>query len=116
MFENRVTEYGTVEITKPRIPRGLLRFNDLQLDKTGLAYRGLLVRHLVLPNRLAGTEKVLKFIAHEISTGTYLNLMDHYYPCYRASEILELSRPISTAEYQEALAIARHLGLTRLSV
>ena len=85
----------------------------LQLDENGLAYRGLLVRHLVLPNGLAGTEKVLAFIAREISTNTYLNLMDQYYPCYRAGEIPELSRPISEEEYREALDIARRLGLSR---
>jgi putative pyruvate formate lyase activating enzyme len=86
---------------------------DLQRDQNGLAIRGLLIRHLVLPNGLAGTEKVLEFIAREISTNTYLNLMDQYYPCYRAGEIPELSRPVSTAEYKEALIIARRLGLTR---
>ena len=89
--------------------------SDLQLDKNGLAYRGLLVRHLILPNGLAGTEKVLEFIACEISTNTYLNLMDQYYPCYRASEIPELSRPVNATEYQDALDIARRLGLTRQS-
>lgn len=88
---------------------------DLKMDKDGLAYRGLLIRHLVLPNELAGTEKVLEFIAHEISTNTFLNLMDQYYPCYRASEIPELSRPISVAEYDKALTIARRFGLHRLS-
>jgi putative pyruvate formate lyase activating enzyme len=88
---------------------------DLQLDENDLAYRGLLVRHLVLPNRLAGTEKVLEFIAREISTNTYLNLMDQYYPCYRAGEIPELSRSVSAGEFQEALDIARRLGLIRQS-
>jgi putative pyruvate formate lyase activating enzyme len=86
---------------------------DLQLGKNGLAYRGLLVRHLVLPNGLAGTKKVLEFIAREISTNTFLNLMDQYYPCYRAGEIPELSRPVSAVEFQEALDIARRFGLTR---
>ena len=56
---------------------------------------------------------MLEFIAREISTDTYFNLMDQYYPCYRAGEIPELSRPVSMAEYQEALDIARRLGLTR---
>jgi len=88
---------------------------DLQLDDNGLANHGLLVRHLVLPNELAGTEKVLEFIAREISTNTYLNLMDQYYPCYRAVEIPELSRPISKAEYQATLDIAGRFGLTRQS-
>jgi putative pyruvate formate lyase activating enzyme len=88
---------------------------DLQVDGNGLAYRGLLVRHLVLPHGLAGTAKVLEFLAREMSTNTYLNLMDQYYPCYRASEIPELSRPITVKEYRQALDIARRLGLNRLA-
>jgi putative pyruvate formate lyase activating enzyme len=86
----------------------------LKLDGNGLACRGLLVRHLVLPSGLAGTEKVLEFIAREISRQTYLNLMDQYHPCYRATEYAELSRPITADEYREALDIAQSLGLTRL--
>ncbi|WP_084191027.1 radical SAM protein [Methylomarinum vadi] len=88
---------------------------DLRLNGNGIAYRGLLVRHLVLPNQLAGTERVLKFIANEISSDTYLNLMDQYYPCYRAKEFPELSRLITAAEYHKALAIARRFGLNRLA-
>ncbi|MGR9116944.1 MAG: radical SAM protein [Gammaproteobacteria bacterium] len=89
---------------------------DLQLGDNGLANRGLLVRHLVLPNRLVGTEKVLAFIAREVSPNTYLNLMDQYYPCYHAGDVPELSRPINAAEYREAKDIARRFGLTRVSV
>lgn len=88
---------------------------DLKVDSNGLAYRGLLVRHLILPNGLAGTEKVMEFIARELSTNTYLNLMDQYYPCYRSGDIPELTRPISAAEYRQALDIAHRLGLKRLS-
>ena len=86
----------------------------LKLDENGLAYRGLLVRHLILPSGLAGTEKVLEFIAREISRQTYINLMDQYHPCYRAAEYAELSRPVTAEEYREALDVAQRLGLTRL--
>ena len=86
----------------------------LRLDGNGLACRGLLVRHLVLPSGLAGTEQVLEFIAREISRQTYINLMDQYHPCYRAAEYAELSRPLTADEYREALDIAQRLGLTRL--
>ena len=103
------------EVNQTAVKEMHRQVGDLQLDEHGLASRGLLVRHLVLPNGLAGTEKVLAFIAHEISTNTYLNLMDQYYPCYRAGEIPELSRPVNAAEYQAALAVARRLGLTRQS-
>jgi putative pyruvate formate lyase activating enzyme len=87
---------------------------DLQLDTNGIAQRGLLVRHLVLPGRLAGTEAVLAFLAKEISTNTYLNLMDQYHPCYRADEHPPLDRPLHTDEYEDALACAERYGLQRL--
>jgi putative pyruvate formate lyase activating enzyme len=87
---------------------------DLVLDEDGVALRGLLVRHLVLPDDIAGTGKVLEFLAKEISRETYLNLMDQYRPCYRADEYPELSRPITGAEYAEALATAERAGLQRL--
>jgi len=58
---------------------------DLLTDKRGIATRGLLVRHLVLPRGIAGTSGVVKFIAEEISRNTYINIMDQYHPCYKAS-------------------------------
>ncbi len=87
---------------------------DLQLDSTGVAARGLLVRHLVLPDHLAGTEQILRFLAEEISPQTYLNLMDQYRPAYRAAEYPALSRPITVDEYRDAVRIARKSGLQRL--
>lgn len=81
--------------------------------KNGIAVRGLIVRHLVLPQGLAGTEKVLKFIRDEISPETYVNIMAQYYPTHRAGEFPELSRRITSAEYKEALALAQSLGLRR---
>jgi putative pyruvate formate lyase activating enzyme len=87
---------------------------DLVLDNRGIAQRGLLVRHLVLPQQLAGTKQVLAFLAEEISPRTYLNLMDQYHPCYRADEYPPLALPLSEEEYAAALQLARHYGLTRL--
>jgi putative pyruvate formate lyase activating enzyme len=87
---------------------------DLVLDERGIALRGLLVRHLVLPQGIAGTDKVLAFIANEISRDTYLNLMAQYRPCYRADEYPELDRPLTAAEYRAALDTAARLGLNRL--
>ncbi|MCS7011780.1 MAG: radical SAM protein, partial [Anaerolineales bacterium] len=87
---------------------------DLQLDERGLAQRGLLVRHLVLPNGLAGTEAIVRFLAQEISPRTYLNIMAQYRPCYCAYSFPELARPITWEEYQEAVRLARAAGLTRL--
>ncbi len=85
---------------------------DLQV-KNGIAVRGLIVRHLVLPFGLAGTERVLRFIRDEISPDTYVNIMAQYYPTHRAWQFPELSRRITSAEYREALALAQALGLRR---
>jgi putative pyruvate formate lyase activating enzyme len=87
---------------------------DLQLDEQGIAQSGLLVRHLVLPGNIAGTEAVLSFIANEISTNTYINLMDQYHPCYRAKDNPPLDRDLKEKEYREALELAGRLGLKRL--
>jgi putative pyruvate formate lyase activating enzyme len=103
-----------VEINQAAVKEMHRQVGDLVLDEKGLARRGLLVRHLVLPENLAGTEKVLDFIAHEISRDTYLNLMDQYRPCYRADEYPPLNRPITTEEYRAAVALAKHYGLQRL--
>ena len=67
---------------------------DLQIDEEGVAHRGLLVRHLVLPDQLAGTQEVVRFLAQEVSTNTYLNIMAQYHPCYKAFDIPSLSRPL----------------------
>ena len=87
---------------------------DLKLDSQGVAQRGLLIRHLVLPGRLAGTEKILKFLAEEISPDTYLNIMDQYHPAYNARLYPELSRPLKRQEYHEAVQMALDTGLHRL--
>ncbi len=87
---------------------------DLVLDEEGIARRGLLVRHLVLPDNLSGTDGVLKFLAEEISRDTYLNLMDQYRPCYRADAHRSMDRNITDAEFAQALRWAREMGLERL--
>ena len=87
---------------------------DLVLDARGIAQRGLLVRHLVLPDNIAGTESVLEVLAEEVSPATYVNLMDQYRPCYRADEYPELDRGITREEYEAALTSARRHGITRL--
>lgn len=87
---------------------------ELRLDENGLAQRGLLVRHLVLPNDLAGTEKIAAFLANEISPDTYLNLMDQYRPAYHAGQYPEINRPINRQEYNQALKAVLKAGLKRL--
>lgn len=85
---------------------------DLEV-KNGIATRGLLVRHLILPNNIAGTEKVLRFIAEKVSRHTYVNIMDQYRPLYRANEFPEINRRPTVNEYNAAVEIAEKLGLYR---
>lgn len=87
---------------------------DLRLNADGIAARGLIVRHLVLPNGASGTEQVMQFLAREISPDTYVNIMDQYQPVYRAGEYPELNRAISREEYEAAIAAARAAGLRRI--
>ena len=109
---SRVRDY--VEINFAAVKEMHRQTGDLQLDDKGVAQRGLLVRHLVLPGGLAGTRSVTEFLSKEISTNTYLNLMDQYYPCYRARENPPLNRPLYKDEFLEALTLAEQYGLHRL--
>ena len=88
---------------------------DLEIDPDGIARRGLLVRHLVLPDGLAGTESAMRFLASEISRDTFVNIMDQYRPCHRASEIPALRRRIRRGEFEAALGAARDAGLHRFA-
>jgi putative pyruvate formate lyase activating enzyme len=87
---------------------------DLQLDQDGIAERGLLVRHLILPDNLSGTDQIVRFLAKEISPNTYLNLMDQYHPTYHAHQYPELNRRITREEYQAAVRMAHQAGMYRL--
>ena len=86
---------------------------DLKINNYGIAERGLLIRHLVLPNDIAGSEKILEFIANGLSTDSYVNIMDQYRPCFNVSEYKELSRPITRREYIKVIDKAELLGLHR---
>jgi putative pyruvate formate lyase activating enzyme len=88
---------------------------DLVMDGDGIALRGLLIRHLVLPGGLAGTAEVARFLAEEVSRDTYINLMGQYRPEYKAAreDMGPLSRRVSAAEMHEAYEVARAAGLHR---
>jgi putative pyruvate formate lyase activating enzyme len=102
------------EVNQAAVKEMHRQVGDLRISEEGLARRGLLVRHLVLPGDVANTEKVLAFIAEEISRDTYLNIMAQYQPCYRAGDYPPLDRPITREEYERALALAARYGLARL--
>jgi putative pyruvate formate lyase activating enzyme len=86
---------------------------DLTANSKGIAERGLLIRHLVMPRGVASSEAVLRFVAEEISPHSYVNIMDQYRPEYRAHEYLEISRRITHKEYIEATQIAKRFHLYR---
>ena len=109
---SKVRDY--VEINQAAVREMHRQVGDLVLDERGIAQRGLLVRHLVLPAGIAGTEKVLAFVSREISRHTYLNLMDQYRPCYRADEYAPLDRPLAGQEFNRALELSAQYRLHRL--
>ncbi|GAA0180936.1 radical SAM protein [Clostridium sediminicola] len=86
---------------------------DLKVDDRNIAYKGLMIRHLVLPINLAGTEKIMRFLSQEISTDTYVNIMAQYYPSHKAYNFDELSRRISNQEYESAIKSAKLAGLKK---
>jgi putative pyruvate formate lyase activating enzyme len=86
---------------------------DLKINTFGIAERGLLIRHLVLPNNLAGSKTVVDFIAKEICLDSYVNIMDQYRPAFKAYQYPELSRHITSEEYDDVIQYAETLGLHR---
>ncbi|MCG6919364.1 MAG: radical SAM protein [Deltaproteobacteria bacterium] len=87
---------------------------DLTLNEEGIAQRGLLVRHLVMPEGLAGSREIMRFLAKEVSKDTYVNVMSQYRPCGEAHKFPELRRAITTEEYREAVSMAQEEGIHRL--
>jgi len=87
---------------------------DLVLDSEGIAERGLLLRHLVMPGGIGGTGEIMKFLAEEISPDTYVNIMDQYRPCGDAIRDAYLGRRLTAEEYRTALSCAAGVGLKRL--
>ncbi len=87
---------------------------DLKVDAAGVAQRGLIIRHLVLPNQLAGTRAIMQFIGAEISPDASVHIMDQYHPAYHSAAIAALNRPPQSAELQKALTEAYAAGLHNL--
>ena len=86
---------------------------DLVTDDNGIAQRGLIIRHLVMPSLAENTREVLSFIRNEISQDAFVNVMAQYHPCFRASQCEEIARRPSMKEYAEAVEFARQIGLKR---
>jgi putative pyruvate formate lyase activating enzyme len=87
---------------------------DLAIDAAGIAEKGLLVRHLVMPNDVSNTKEVMTFLADKISEDTYVNVMDQYHPCGKATLDPAINRRLTRKEYVEAIRLTREAGLHRL--
>lgn len=100
-----------VEYNRPALKEMYRQVGNLVTDTEGIAQRGLIIRHLVLPERLAGSFPSLDFIANELSKDIYVGLMAQYHPCYKADKYPTLNRPITKSEYAEVINYAESLGL-----
>ena len=102
------------EVTKRAILEMHRQVGVLKLDKQGIAIRGVIIRHLVMPNRVAGTEKFLKWVAEALPKSTYVNIMAQYRVEYKAYDYPEIARGITAQEFLEAMDSAEKYGLTNL--
>jgi putative pyruvate formate lyase activating enzyme len=100
------------QVNREAISEMYRQVGTLEVDSDGIARRGLLIRHLVLPNKLSATDKIFEFIAEEISTETHISLMSQYFPAYRAHEFEMISRRITKKEYLIAKRLMEKYNLT----
>lgn len=101
-----------VEVNRAAIKEMYRQVGNLVTDEEGIAKRGLIVRHLVLPGGLSGTEGVMRFLSEEISKDVYISLMSQYFPAYKTGEFPEINRRINEQEYDEAYDVKVRYGLT----
>lgn len=114
MCESLMDARNYPEIVKNAIREMFRQVGDLEINEHGIAVRGLLVRHLVMPQDMASTRKAMRFLATEISTDTYVNIMNQFRPCGKAHNHPGLDRAVTREEYVHALEAAKEEGITRL--
>ena len=102
-----------VEVNRRAIKEMFRQVGNLVADESGIAKSGLIIRHLILPNKLAGSEKTFRFIKEEISGEVYVSLMGQYFPSFRADECVSINRKITPEEYQSAVESFFESGLSR---
>jgi putative pyruvate formate lyase activating enzyme len=106
---SQVSDY--VERARGAIKEMYRQVGDLVVDDEGIAHRGLIVRHLILPNRLAGSRESLAWLVSEISPTVTVSLMSQYFPAHHARQIPLLDREITSAEYSEVIELLNELGI-----
>ena len=112
--ENLADARDYPQVVKSAVIQMHAQVGDLVLDEDGVARRGLLVRHLVLPHGLAGSREAFRFLSKEVSPHTYLNIMAQYRPCWKAVGAARIGDSLQSSDYLHALSLARESGLTRL--
>lgn len=111
-LSNKASDYP--EVAQAALIEMKRQVGDVVLDERGIARRGLLIRHLVLPNNMAGTDQFVRFVAEKLGRDTWVNIMAQYRPQHKARDYPEIARSITRKEYEQALAWAREAGLTRV--
>ena len=111
-YSARASDYP--EVTKKAIIEMNRQVGQLKIDHRGIALRGLIIRHLVMPNRVAGSEKFVRWVAEKLPKTTYVNIMAQYHVDYKAFDYPEISRGITAEEFLEAMGWAEKYGLTNL--
>lgn len=101
------------EINRAAVKEMYRQVGPLELDERGIAVRGLLIRHLVLPNGVSSTKDIMRFVSEALSPDVYISLMSQYFPAYRAIEYGEISRRLKHEEYGEAIAAMKGYGLEK---
>jgi putative pyruvate formate lyase activating enzyme len=111
-YSSRASDYP--EVAKLAVMEMQRQVGKHRMNQNGVAIRGLMIRHLVMPNRVAGTEQFVKWVAENLPKTTYLNIMHQYHVAYKAFEYPEIWRGITIEEYLEAMRWADEYGLTNL--
>lgn len=117
--DDKADQYSSGALDYPQVTKTAIRemhrqVGELAVDERGIALRGLIIRHLVMPNRVAGTEAFVRWVAETLSRSTYVNIMSQYRVEYRAFEYPEIARGINVREFLEAMKWAENYGLTNL--
>jgi len=119
MNENKAAKYSSGASDYPEVAKKAVKEMNRQVgvhrtDKRGIALRGLMIRHLLMPNRVAGSEKFVKWVAGNLPKSTYVNIMPQYHVEYKAFDHPEIARGITVEEFLEAMNWAEKYGLTNL--